>query len=368
MFRTLISIFSLLMGMFLFFFFRRICTTFFPSLSKRTAALICAALALAGAAAAAFGGLSMVITVYLFGFGLCWQLIDLAVRTALRRRQKALSIWKKIHGSGALTLLPTAALVLAGYLSFQSIVCTQYTVYTQKDIRAEGYRIALISDVHFSDMLGRERLAQACDEIAAANADAVILCGDIVDDATDLQGLQTVFELLGDIPSRFGTYYVYGNHDHPSFLKFAPFSAEQLHGVLAQNGITLLCDEAVPLGDEITLIGRDDRLQPERATVETLVQKVPQHDLLIMLEHRPHEYTLHDAAGVDLVLSGHTHGGQLFPLNLLMRIIPFNDGIYGHYTLPHGTQTVVSSGLAGWGFPIKNAAPCEYVLVDILPQ
>ena len=367
MFRILISLFSLLMGLFLFFFFRRMCALFFPRLPKRITALVCAALAVAGAAAAAFGGLSMVIVLYLVGFGLCWQVIHLVLRLVLRRTRAA-SMWNKIHASGLLTLLPAAALVIAGLVSFQNIVCTQYTVYTHKDIRPEGYRIALVSDVHFSDMLGEQRLQQVCAQLAAAEADAVILCGAIVDNDTDVQGLQTVFAALGSIPSRFGTFYVYGNHDRPTRLMQADFSTEQLQRAIAQSGITLLCDEAVRLGDELTLIGRNDRSDPERASFGQLVEKVSQEDLLVVLDHQPHEYAQADAAQVDLVLSGHTHGGQLFPLNLLMRIIPFNDGVYGHYTLDGGTQTIVSSGLAGWGFPVKNAAPCEYVLIDILPQ
>ena len=88
----------------------------------------------------------------------------------------------------------------------------------------------------------------------------------------------------------------------------------------------------------------------------------------MVLDQQPNQYAENVAAGTDLVLSGHTHGGQIFPLDLVMEIIPFNDGIYGYYELSEQTGAIVTSGFAGWEFPIKTAAPAEYVVIDLLPK
>ena len=69
--------------------------------------------------------------------------------------------------------------------------------------------------------------------------------------------------------------------------------------------------------------------------------------------------------GTDLLLSGHTPGGQLFPINYVQEWIPFNDGVYGRYDIDDDTVAIITSGFATWSYPSKTAAPAEYVIVDI---
>ena len=134
------------------------------------------------------------------------------------------------------------------------------------------------------------------------------------------------------------------------------------------NGITLLQDETVLLTEDFALIGREDKSRKNRKELSELTEDLKDGIFRLVLDHQPNQYEENGADGTDLLLSGHTHGGQIFPLNLLMGIIPFNDGTYGAYELSNGGTAIVTSGFAGWNFPIKTAAPAEYAVIDILPN
>lgn len=366
MFGLLVCIGVSLLGLYLYFFFGRSCVTFGLPARKWYTRLISAALALFFAVAAYLSDLWFTVALYLAMFGVLLQLIDLLLRLIAHR---PLSAWKKLFGSGVPALIAAVVAVVCGYINFQTVVQTQYTVCTQKSIRDEGYRIVFVSDVHFSEeLVGQQRLQEVCQRIAATHPDILVLGGDIFDNETDFAGMQTVLKEFGNIPTAYGIYYIYGNHDRPMHRLAHAFTDQQLQQQLQQNGITRLRDETVEINGELVLIGREDRSVEGRADASALLQGIDPQKLLIMLDHRPTEYAQNDALGIDLILSGHTHGGQLFPLNLIMQVIPFNDAVYGHDTLEGGMQTIVSSGLAGWGFPVKTAAPCEYVVVDVVAQ
>jgi predicted MPP superfamily phosphohydrolase len=259
-----------------------------------------------------------------------------------------------------------------GYANLHTVQMTSYTVRTDKDVRATGYRVALIADVHFGVSLDEAALLEKCAEIAAQAPDLVVLCGDIVDHSATREGMQSVFRALGAIESTYGVYYVYGNHDRPSRMMQGPFSAEELNAAIEESGITILQDECVQITDDLVLVGREDRSKGRgdtpRASIEALLADVERTDFILTLDHQPNEYAENTAAGTDLLLSGHTHGGQLFPLDILQEIVPFNDAVYGEYALGKDGIAIVTSGFGTWEIPIKTAAPAEYVIIDILPE
>ena len=293
---------------------------------------------------------------------------------AATKRKRARSVWDRIYNSGAVPVAVAVVFVVGGLIHMNTVVETRFAVQTDKNIRGQGYTIALIADVHFGVSVGEKEFNRICDEISALDADIVALCGDIVDENTSKAGMNAVFAALGGIKSRFGTYYVYGNHDRQVYTDTPSFTDAELASTIVENGITVLRDEAVRINDELVLVGREDASRGAdggRKSVKDIlsgVGEINNDTYVITLDHQPRDYVENAAAGVDLVLSGHTHGGQVFPMNFVFDITGVNDAIYGIKEINGtGSKGIVTSGVAGWGFPIKTCAPAEYAVIDITP-
>ena len=211
-------------------------------------------------------------------------------------------------------------------------------------------------------------LAEKIDEINALKPDAVILGGDIVDESATLEDVYECFEIFGRLESRCGTFYVYGNHDRQEYSVESEraYTERELADAIGSFGITVLRDEEVALSEEVTLVGREDRSSEEsdRLTSAELLKDADRSKFIIVADHQPVETAENAAQGADLQVSGHTHAGQIFPLGVLIELSGRLN--YGEYKVD-GMTAIVSSGTAGWGFPIRTQEHCEYVLIDIVP-
>lgn len=353
-----------------YFFFRRMFHTFGANTKNKWAisGLILLAI-LATFASVQMMSVVSIIMLHIVFIGLIIQFVNFIIkRIAGKKYDEKCSVWKKIYGSGIVPILLTVVVMVLGYFNLHSVVATNYTVYTDKAIRTDGYRVALIADVHFGVSIDSEQLKQKCDEISANNVDFVILCGDIVDNSTTADEMKTVFETFGGIESKYGVFYVYGNHDRPMSLLRSEYTQEELVKVIENAGITILQDETEIINSELALVGREDRMSGSRDSVDSLVSVIDEDKFILVADHQPNQYDENVQANVDLIVSGHTHGGQLFPLNVVMNVFGINDGVYGQYQLSENTQAIVTSGLAGWSYPVKTAAPAEYVIIDIVPN
>ena len=188
-----------------------------------------------------------------------------------------------------------------------------------------------------------------------------------MDNSTTRQEMETVFRVFATVESRYGVCYVYGNHDRPMSRLTSPFTAAELEQTIRSNGIRILEDQLWQVTEDLTVAGRQDRgySGSDRLSVTELLSAADPEDFLLVLDHQPADYAENAAAGTDLLLSGHTHGGQIWPVNLLDQLLRFNDHNYGLLQIDDDTAAVVTSGLAGWGFPVKTAAPAEYVVLEI---
>ena len=293
-----------------------------------------------------------------------------ALAQLLARMVKRWSVAARILNCGLIPLVLAVSLVIYGYVNMYQVVCTAYTLKTEKNIHPEGYRVALVADVHFGVTLDADELLKVCDEIESQKPDAVILCGDIVDNETSREDMQTVFSVFGTIESTYGSFYVYGNHDRAMGHLQMAYTDDELEVAIESAGITVLKDQAVCLDTGLYLVGRDDPGfggKGGRATAEALLADIPENAYCIVANHQPADYEATGKAGADLILSGHTHGGQIWPANWIDSLFGINDANYGLVEVDEDTKAIVTSGLAGWGFPIKTSAPSEYVIVDIVP-
>lgn len=364
---------AVLICLFLYFFIKRICKTFGVNTDRKINKLIiCAAALCLAIVCSNIFSFGAILILHVIGVSLLTQLVNFVIKLIAKDSYKErFKVWKVIYGSGVIPVIISAVLLTYGYINMNNIVETDYTVYTDKSIREEGYRVALLADVHYGVSLDKEEFQKVCDEISEKNVDIVVLCGDIVDENTTNEEMRTLFEIFSSIESSYGTFYVYGNHDRQLYRTDRAYSESELRSVIEDCGIIILEDDTYSVNDEFTIVGREDNSYggiDGRKSMDELLNDVDMDDFILTLDHQPKQYDENGKAGTDLLLSGHTHGGQIWPANILFEIVKFDDAVYGYTAIDDDTQAIVTSGLAGWGYPVKTAAPAEYVIIDIEPR
>jgi predicted MPP superfamily phosphohydrolase len=220
----------------------------------------------------------------------------------------------------------------------------------------DGLTLIQLTDLHIGPTIGRESLAALVATTNAVNPDIVAITGDLVDGS--VEDLRESVAPLGDLSAKYGVYFVTGNHEY--FSGATAWVAE-----LGRLGIRVLRNERVTIGqgaDAFHLAGVDDRSAaryPADGHREDLEKALGNRDpqrAVVLLAHQPR--TVLDAAlyGVDLQISGHTHGGQIWPFGALVRLQQrFLAGLGRH----KDTLIYVSRGTGYWGPPMRLAAPAE---------
>ena len=359
---------SIPIALYFFFFIKRALKLFFPNLKKQFLYGISAALGICiGLTSTDIFGFPAVFVLHVMFFSLICRFVNLILGKIKDGKAEKAKIWQILYKSGALALAFTLAFSLYGYINLHNVVATEYTVKTEKSIRAEGYRVVLIADVHYGVSVDDEEFARICDEIEALSPDMVVLCGDIVDNNTTTEQMKYVFSQFGAIKSEFGTFYVHGNHDKPfGFAGFeSEFTEDQLTTTIKNSNISILTDDVIEIGDDMLLVGRNDASERGRMDIEKLLEGANGEKFILTLDHQPRDYENIAASKTDLVLSGHTHAGQIWPVGFVQEIFNMNDEVYGHGFYDEDTQFIVTAGFAGWKYPVKTEEKAEYVVIDI---
>ena len=308
-----------------------------------------------------------ILTLYLFLSSVTADVIRIIWKYLLK--DKYLNFIPKCHKKGILALIIFAVIIISGVYGMNHIELTEYNLTTDK-IDNESYSIVWVSDVHYGTIQNPQLVKESISKINDLKPDIVVLGGDIVDERTSKEDMTEIFKELGQINSTYGTYYVFGNHDtQPSSTDYEngnrTFSDEELNKTIRDNGITILCDEKTKINDDIVLVGRSDGSWEDKIDRIDTCKILNESDLskyVVVLDHQPVEYEENSRQGADLQISGHTHGGQLFPYAIFEKLM--GHLIYGEYHFGNMEQ-IVSSGLTGWGWPMRNEAKCEYVLINI---
>lgn len=230
------------------------------------------------------------------------------------------------------------------------------------DPRLTGFRIVQISDLHVGDTIGRPFVQRVVDTCNACAPDLVVLTGDLVDGS--VAELAAGIAPLADLQSRHGTWFVTGNHEY-----YAGADAWIAH--LESLGLRVLRNTRVRIGDAAAgfdLVGVDDlfgRGTPGHGfdLASAMAGRDPSVPA-ILLSHQPVTVDAAAEAGVALQLSGHTHGGQIFPFGLLVRTQqPYLAGLVQHGP----TALYVHRGTGYWGPPFRVGAPSEIAVLELVP-
>ena len=357
-------------AVYLYFFLLRALVFWLPRAGKAVlrAAAAVVAIGLAALCANLFSTVTLAV-LHVVAFALAVDLIRLAADGIMKIFKRKPDLIRRIWRCGLVPLAVTALFFCYGALNIRDVRQTAYTVYTDKSLRPDGYRVALITDLHFGTALSLSDLEAYCADIEAAEPDLVVLGGDIVDESTTKAEMQSVFAVLGDIESEFGSFFVFGNHDRAPYTASPNFTEAELLDALASGGITPLEDDAVLLNGELLLAGRADYGSggaAPRATTEALLSGYDRNRFILLLDHQPVGFAENIAAGVDLQLSGHTHNGQIWPVAHVIEWLGTADLVYGYRQIG-AFQAIVSSGIVGWGYPIRTQGHSEYVVIDIRP-
>jgi predicted MPP superfamily phosphohydrolase len=225
-----------------------------------------------------------------------------------------------------------------------------------------GFTLAQISDLHIGPTIREREVRRMVEQVNALRPDAVAITGDLVDGSTDELGAIVVE--LGHLQARHGVYFVTGNHEYYS-------GAESWMTFLTSLGIRVLRNERVALGDgtprgaTFDLAGVPDWSAGHGSGQEgldlprALAGRDPERSL-VLLAHQPRDFGPTFRQGVELQLSGHTHGGQLFPWSLAVRAaFPYVKGLHRHEQDGVSGQVYVSRGTGYWGPPMRLGSSPE---------
>lgn len=177
-----------------------------------------------------------------------------------------------------------------------------------------------------------------------------------MDESTSKEDMEILFKQLKRLTKVAPVYYVYGNRENKT-----KFSRTKLNQEITKNNIIILNDQEVHFNN-ITLIGRKDYANKNRKKTKDF--NLTNKTYNIVLDHQPQGTRENIKNNVDLQLSGHTHNVQMFPLSFSYHLQPNFADNYEKETFKHRTK-IISSGLVGWGFPIRTEGMCEYVVVNI---
>ncbi|MDO5136381.1 MAG: metallophosphoesterase [Eubacteriales bacterium] len=279
--------------------------------------------------------------------------------------------------TGGICILVITFISIYGILHVKHVKTTPYQVKIHKSAGGlDSLKIVLLADTHFGYSVGARHGKTIVERINHENPDLVCIAGDIFDNDYDaLRSPDKIQKLLASIKSTYGVYACWGNHDiNEPILAGFTFGGSQgryqdprMEQLLTGAGIRLLQDEAVLVDDKFYVVGRQDpsrsqKLDSKRLTPAQLTKDLDKSKPVIFLDHQPRELSEIAQAGADLDLCGHTHDGQMFPGNLIVR--SFWENSCG-YLKKGNLHSIVTSGAGIWGPSMRIGTDCEICAVHV---
>ena len=288
---------------------------------------------------------SLIVLLYLF---LLFLLSDLGWLCGIVPRSL-------LHDNGPAALgitLLLSGLLFYGNLRYRHKVRVPLTIETGKTL-PKSYRVVMASDLHVGYHNDRKELARWIDLINREEPDFILMAGDILDNSMRpviVEDMAAEFRRL-----RAPVYACLGNHEYYSGT---PRARQFYH----EAGINLLIDSVATIDSALVIVGRDDRTNPRRKTLDELTATADKSKCILVLDHQPAHLEQAEQAGVDFQLSGHTHRGQVWPISWLTERM--YECSWGSHRCG-ATQYYVSSGLGIWGGKYRIGTQSEYVVAEI---
>lgn len=248
--------------------------------------------------------------------------------------------------------------VISGIINFNTIRVSEYQIAVpKKSSDISHLRIAFASDFHLQENTPVRFVERFIKKIEIINPDLMLFGGDMVEGDREDEKMEHFEKLLRSIKAKYGIYGVLGNHEH--------YARQDQGSFFNKSGIIMLKDSVIVAGNSFVVAGRNDSHVRTRKSAAELLRIVPDSLPLILLDHRPTEPEQISKTSADIVFSGHTHDGQLFPINFITQSV---------YELSHGymkkgnSHFFVSSGIRLWGPPVRTTGKSEIMVVDVTLQ
>ena len=257
----------------------------------------------------------------------------------------------------ALVLAVPTLVVAAGIVNANVLRVHEYSVEVpRRSSSLRKLKVVFASDLHLGTMTSKGWLTRFVDKVNAQKPDIVLIGGDIREGhrgEADIGAIEAQFRRL---EARYGVFAVPGNHEG-----YAGTTGE----FFDRSHMRFLQDDLAIVEGAFILVGRRDARRGTRKSIDDLLREAPDGLPLILLDHRPTDMEAVGRTRVDLQLSGHTHHGQLFPINFVTQL---EYGLsWGHRKTGH-THFIVTSGAQLWGPPVRTVGASEIVVVHVVLQ
>jgi predicted MPP superfamily phosphohydrolase len=249
-------------------------------------------------------------------------------------------------------------IIIGGYINTRALkVVTINIEIPAKNSSLKELNAVLISDIHLSSTNGDGFAEDIVEKINTLHPDIVFVAGDLVDDKASVLREKEIGFSFRNIKSPMGVYGITGNHEYINGVDSSVNYMKELN-------VIPIRDSSITIDHGFVIIGREDRSRglKKRIPLKDLVESSEKNLPVILLDHTPFQLEEAMENGVDLQLSGHTHHGQMFPINLFTsKIYELSQG----YKKKGKTQYYVSSGVGTWGPPVRTGSRSEIVNIKI---
>lgn len=260
---------------------------------------------------------------------------------------------------GAAVVIISVFICLFGYFNAHNTKISKYSIKIDKHI-SSPIKIAALADIHIGSDMAAKRLENEIKKINNLNPDIIFIAGDIIDNNIN-DFTEEYINILNKFTAPLGIYTVFGNHEHYSGGK------ETILSLFNKAGFKTLIDETVYIPEkDFYIIGRNSLTHNNtyniRADIEKFANRIDKNKLVIILDHIPLSLQDGKKISADMQISGHTHNGQFFPINLIVKNM---------YDISHGMKNYdglyvfVTSGLGLWGPPVRVGTDSEIMLIEV---
>lgn len=290
-----------------------------------------------------------------------FEIIHLVIKLGKFIPPETLSQPKTIIIVGWIIVAAIVSIVAYGVANAKTTNIAEYSITVEKQANMEEMRIVLLSDIHLGHNIGSRQIKKVVEMVNALDADLICIAGDIYDGDFRLVDRENVAPLFKQLESKYGVYACLGNHDAGPTVK-------DMLAFLEECEIKLLQDEYLLIEDKFYIGSRNDRSPIGdsgnfgRSDLGPFTANLDKSKPVFLMDHQPYDLQEAEDNGVDLLMCGHTHGGQVFPGNLITNAIY---ELHWGYKQRNDLNVVVSSGVGLWGPPLRVGTDSEIVSINI---